>query len=429
MSAFELKREDFINQYPPLNLLNKADADSLYNEEPYNLYIHIPFCIHRCDFCYYKVFELPKYKEGIPSEYFNALLAEIEIGVNMFALRKRKCRTIYVGGGTPTLMSDNQFESLFACLNRHIKMMDQSEICFEVRPGPELTSDKLAIMRDNNVTRISMGCQSLSDSILKINGRTHNSSLFIKAYELVKKYNFPTINIDLMSGLCGETDETFHTTMARIVDLAPQNITIYKLELYLNSELYRKAKENSYPLISNAQEAEMVRNEYQYLLNSGYELSDNFSFISDKQHEHIHRVVTWFGEDMIGFGLSSHSRKGNFLYQNDSRLERYIEYVNSAQLPIQRAYKFTTFEDMVREIIFAIKKLNYDLLKFKTKFGIQAEKLFEQQLNELCNKGFIKIQKNKLYTTLDGALFADDIVRIFYPEKQKKLELAHLRRS
>lgn len=429
MIELDLKRDDFINQYPPLNLMNAKDKNDLWKLPPYNIYIHIPFCIKKCDFCYYKSYEIPFNKEGIPSEYFDALLKEMDIYNAEGKLNRRKYKTIYVGGGTPTLMSSKQLNDLFMSIEKNFSKEDQTEICFEIRPGIETSEEKLKILKSHGVSRISIGCQSLNDEILRINGRNHNTKWFYKTYELVKKVGFPTVNVDIMSGLVGETLDSYYETVRKLISIAPENITIYKMELYLNSKLYKLVANHTYSVMEDKEELEYTRRIYHFLIDNGYELNDNFSFRLNKKNEHIHRTATWFGEDMIGMGISSHSRKGYFLYQNTSDIKKYIEMVKGNELPINRAYHFTVFEDMVREIVFAIKKLEYDLDQFYKRYGIPAYILFKEQFDLLQKRGYIEIKDNIMSTTLEGALFADDIVKIFYPKGQENITLGHLKRG
>ncbi|WOO34822.1 coproporphyrinogen-III oxidase family protein [Anaerocolumna sp. AGMB13020] len=427
MNEVKQKREDFINQYPPLNLLNKQDIGKIWAEEDFHLYVHIPYCIKKCDFCYYVSYEN---KNGqIPEEYLEALKKEIRLYGGMEQFKNRKVRSIYWGGGTPTLMSLSQIKDLLEVIWESFQIHEDVEFCCEVRPGPETTKEKIMLMKEYGLKRVSIGCQSLNDNVLKLNGRNHNSNTFYKTFNMVRECDVFSINVDLMSGLLGDTQETFLYSIDEMIKLRPENLTIYKLEVYLNNLLYKKTLGQEARFITDEEEAEHVEAAYNRLLENGYLLSDNYSFCSEDKYRQIHRYNTWEGEDMIGVGLSSHSCYGLTIYQNDNRMADYMEQLQNDKLPIRRAYEFSVYEDMVRMIIFGIKSVSYPLEKFSRKFGIGADVIFADKLSYLQKEGYIDIKDGILNTTLKGALYADDVVRIFYPDRYRDAVLAHKARG
>jgi len=427
MKDIVLSREDFINQYPPLNLLNKRDVNKIWAKEDFHLYVHIPYCVKKCDFCYYISFDHKG--SQIPDEYVGALKKEIEIYGKMPQFRNRKLRSIYWGGGTPTMMSMSQIKELLDTIRENFYIHEDAEFCCEIRPGPEAKKEKIELMKEYGLTRASIGCQSLNDDVLRLNGRNHNSRMFYEKYDMIRSCDIFSINVDIMSGLLGDTLEKFMYTVDEIIRLKPENVTIYKLEVYLNNMLYKKVKDQHLEFMTNETEAEHVKLAYEKLLGSGYVFSDNYSFCSDEKYAQVHRYNTWEGEDMIGVGLSSHSCFGLSIYQNENRMDDYMNNLQKGCLPIRRAYNFTVYENMIRMIIFGIKRTRYPLCKFSQKFGVNAEDIFSRELSFLQENGFIEINGGILTTTLKGALYADDIVRIFYPDRYKDIEMAHKRRA
>lgn len=427
MNDIKLKREDFINQYPPLNLLNKQDVERIWEKEDFHLYVHIPYCIKKCDFCYYISYECKIHQ--IPEDYLDALKKEIRMYGDMEQIKGRKLRSIYIGGGTPTLMTLTQIKELLDVIWESFDVHDDVEFCCEVRPGPETKKDKIMLMKEYGLKRISIGCQSLNDNVLKLNGRNHNSKAFYKTYDMVRECDVFSINVDLMSGLLGDTLESFLFSVDEMIRLRPENLTIYKMEVYLNNQLYKRALDQEIKFMSDQEEAEMVTLAYNRIIESGYQFSDNYSFYTDEKYKQIHRYKTWQGEDMIGVGLSSHSCYGLTIYQNDNRMVDYMEHIQNGKIPIRRAYKFSLYENMVRMIIFGIKSVHYPLDLFFSKFGIRAEEVFADKLNYLQSKGFINIRDGVLSATMKGILYADDIVRIFYPKRYRDVVLAHKKRG
>lgn len=410
-----------------MNLLNKQDVERIWEKEDFHLYVHIPYCIKKCDFCYYISYECKIHQ--IPEDYLDALKKEIRMYGDMEQIKGRKLRSIYIGGGTPTLMTLTQIKELLDVIWESFDVHDDVEFCCEVRPGPETKKDKIMLMKEYGLKRISIGCQSLNDNVLKLNGRNHNSKAFYKTYDMVRECDVFSINVDLMSGLLGDALESFLFSVDEMIRLRPENLTIYKMEVYLNNQLYKRALDQEIKFMSDQEEAEMVTLAYNRIIESGYQFSDNYSFYTDEKYKQIHRYKTWQGEDMIGVGLSSHSCYGLTIYQNDNRMVDYMEHIQNGKIPIRRAYKFSLYENMVRMIIFGIKSVHYPLDLFFSKFGIRAEEVFADKLNYLQSKGFINIRDGVLSATMKGILYADDIVRIFYPKRYRDVVLAHKKRG
>lgn len=422
MKTIELLRDDFINQYPPLNLMNKNQLEKLKARRPSHLYIHIPYCLKKCDFCYYKSFETKQLQ--VPDEYVNALIKEIEMLDSDTVI----LRSMYWGGGTPTLLSCEQIEKIILAIKSRFVCSSDFEFCCEMRPGPETSEDKLQLLTQYGLKRASIGCQSLNSEVLRFNGRNHSTRSFMVTYEKIRKIGVDNINVDIMTGMIGDTAPQFMETVNRLVELKPENITIYKMQMYYNSTLYKKYHNSNIYWASDAEEAEMAKEAYQYILGSGYEFADNFSFRMNKKCEHIHRTGTWSGEDMIGVGLSSHSCVGNIIYQNENDLKEYFDRVNAGKKPISRAYEFSIYEAMIRHLIFGIKSCSYKLSSFNDRFGCNIEKIFMSEINYLKEQQWVVEKEDMLHATLQGALYSDDIVRLLFPKGQEKVKMGHRRR-
>lgn len=419
MSSVELRRKDFLNQYPLLNTMNRGSVHDLQRPKPTHLYIHIPFCYRKCDFCYYKS-EILKENE-IPQEYLFALKQELK----NHAKKNIILRSMYWGGGTPTTMHVKQMQDLLEFIFRLFKRTEDFEFCCEVRPGNELTNEKINLLKEYNVKRISMGLQSLNQQVLRTNGRNHTVTAFYRAYNMLKESGIYSINVDLMSGLIGDTNESFMNSLKELVSLSPENITIYKLQLYYNSKLYYKIREGKFSIMSDLEEAKIISEAYDYLVSNGFEPADNFSFRKSKEYIHLHRVATWDGEDMLGVGASSHSCIDNAIYQNEIDIKKYICKIKDGESVITRAYLYSVYESMVRHFIFGIKSCNYNLDNFEKRFGFNIMKLFENEILWLKKEGYatLDLKKRILCTTKKGTLFADDIVRNFFPLKQKNINM------
>ena len=399
----------------------------LWKKEHFNLYVHIPFCQEKCEFCYYRSTRLGD--ESVPDEYVNALLKEIEMISSLPQVQRKVASSVYFGGGTPTKLSVEQFKKVLDKIQSCFNLDEDYELCVEARPGEETSEEKLLMLKEYGIKRLSLGVQSLNDDILKINGRNHTVDAFYEVFERARKCKIPSINTDLMSGLVNETMEGWLDTLDKMIKLHPENIAVYKLELYLNNVLYRRLRSKEITLISDEEEAEHVRVGFKKLMDAGYLAVTNFSFASDMKYNHVHRKKLWEGEDMLGIGASSHSCYDNFLFQNVLKTEEYIERVNKGESPITRAYYYDKRQKMIQRMVFGIKGMIFERKRFEREFGVDPMLVFGEELKELEQKGFIEIYDDMFKTTFEGMIYADDIVRIFYLPEQKKAYLSHVNRN
>ena len=245
----------FVSTYPPFSIWKRADLGQVRRglETPrpssadavFGLYVHIPFCAKRCQFCYYL-----SYDDKAPSQmaaYLDALVEELAIYGRTPALADRKPSFVYFGGGTPTLPSTDAIERLIRRLQAILPWSRAEEITFECAPKT-VTPEKLRVLRDFGVTRISLGVQQLDDEILKLNGRVHLVQDCHRAYEAIRRVGFDVVNLDLIVGLVGETDESFFDSLERVIRMQPESVTIYHLEIPHNTPLYRAVRDEELPL-------------------------------------------------------------------------------------------------------------------------------------------------------------------------------------
>ncbi len=425
--SIPLRREDFITQYPPFNCLNPAEVEHLWERPEIHLYVHIPFCVKKCGFCYYKSFPLGD--SPVPDEYLDALKSEIAHYSAMPEVQSKRIRSVYLGGGTPTLMNEKQLESLMEFILSHFDFAPDFEFCCEARPGPETSYTKLKMLKSLGMRRLSLGCQSLDDQVLAVNGRNHNSKDFYETFERARQAGLYSINVDIMSGMIGQTLESWMRTVRTIAGLKPENVAIYKMEVYFNNALFLKIRTGNSPLMSDTTEAELAKRGYQELLASGYLLADNFSFTIAPEYNHVHRRETWKGADMLGVGLSSHSCFNGYIYQNEIRLPEYLQDMEKGELSIKRAHKVSVREEMIQRVVFSLKNLHFPRATFVEDFGVDVMSVFSEQLTHLEEEGFVRIRPDCIETTFEGALFADDIVRELYLPEHRTMMLGHLSRT
>ena len=246
----------FVSNYPPFSqwkpeFVGEALAalqEAARVDEPLGLYIHIPFCRKRCKFCYFKV-----YTDKNSSEievYLDALIKENELYSRTRGFQGRQLRFAYFGGGTPSYVSEKQLHYLVDGLNRHVSWENAEEVTFECEPGT-LQKSKLEALKEIGVTRLSLGIEHFDDQILEVNGRAHLSPEIYRAYDWARAVGFPQINIDLIAGMVGESEEKWRDTVRRAIELEPDSVTIYQMELPYNTvisqEMIKKGRPRRSP--------------------------------------------------------------------------------------------------------------------------------------------------------------------------------------
>src|SRR5262245_56963973 len=232
----------FVANYPPFSVWNTgavADARAaldtpLVTDHPLGLYLHIPFCRKRCHFCYFRVYTDKNAREV--EQYLDLLAREWVLYAETAAVRGRGFNFVYFGGGTPSFLSTKQLQGLVNRLNANGEWNAADEITFECEPGT-LTEAKLAAIREMGVTRLSLGVENFSDRILELNGRAHRSPEIGRAYDAARALGFSQINIDLIAGMLGETDDYWRECIDRTLKMEPDSITIYQMELPYNTTI------------------------------------------------------------------------------------------------------------------------------------------------------------------------------------------------
>jgi len=415
----------FVSNYPPFSqwrpelvsdALNALDQPPKISE-PLGLYIHVPFCRKRCLFCYFKV-----YTDKNASEievYLDALIKENELYSRTAAFQGRQLRFAYFGGGTPSYISDKQLRYLVDGLNRHVTWENAEEVTFECEPGT-LQKTKLETLKQIGVTRLSLGVEHFDDKVLEANGRAHLSPEVYRAYDWARGVGFPQINIDLIAGMMGETEEKWRDTIRRSIELDPDSVTIYQMELPYNTVISQQMLKQG--IASPVADWETKRRWLDYAFNEflqhGYEIASTYTVVKkNKPCRFIYTDALWHGGDMIGIGVSSFSHFGGVNFQNAHNFEEYIRLVNNEQLPLLRAVSLTPHQLLIREMILQLKTGKLNTAYFRRKFGVEVWDEFSSIYNELRDKALLDRSEDSIQLTRRGLLEVDRfLLEFFEPE-------------
>ena len=368
----------FISNYPPysqwtpeaLPAIREAMSRPPQNL-PLGLYLHIPFCRKRCKFCYFKVFTDKNANEI--ENYVSALSREIELVSRQPVMGDRPFRFVYFGGGTPSFLSSKQLRSLVDRLRANINWDLAEEVTFECEPGT-LQENKLETLKDLGVTRLSLGIENFTDKILEENGRAHLSKEVFRAWEWIQRIGFPNVNIDLISGMVGETWDNWRENIVQAIKLAPDSVTIYQMELPFNTVYSQDILGNKIetPVADWATKRAWLDYAYTELIAAGYHVSSAYTLVKNpKKVNFSYRDNLWQGSDLIATGIASFGHISGVHYQNKPELPQYTgDLLERGELPLGRAMRPTRAQLLIRELILQLKRGYLDVGYFQMKFDV-----------------------------------------------------------
>src|SRR5215467_2679699 len=371
----------FVATYPPFSVWSpeavERDATPALSSAPdpstpLGLYLHIPFCRKRCHFCYFRVYTDKNAQEI--GRYLDVLAREWEMYARQPAIAGRPLNFVYFGGGTPSFLSTQQLQKLVHRLTATTPWATAEEITFECEPGT-LTEPKLAAIRKMGVTRLSLGVENFDDRLLEINGRAHRSPEIGQAFRYARSLGFPQINIDLIAGMLGETEENWRACIQKTLDLAPDSVTIYQMELPFNTtiskDLLKGTRLFPEPVVSWSTKRRWVADAFEALERAGYHIRSAYTAVKDPSRTRfVYTDRLWQGADMIGLGVASFGHISGVHMQNKDSWESYSDAVVRGELPLHRAYRPTDDERVIRELVLQLKLGSVRPAYFRQKYGV-----------------------------------------------------------
>jgi oxygen-independent coproporphyrinogen-3 oxidase len=413
----------FVSNYPPFSFWKPervGEVDAALSRAPapgtpLGLYLHIPFCRKRCHFCYFRVYT-DKDATAI-KRYLDLAIRELELYREKPFLGGRKPKFIYFGGGTPSFLSESQLQYLTDRMKALLPWDEVEEVTFECEPGT-LSDHKLKVIRDVGVTRLSLGVENFDDHILEINGRAHRSREIRRAYHFARELAFPQINIDLIAGMVEETEGNWRDCVRQTIELAPDSVTIYQMEIPYNTDIYQEMKAQGKlvaPVADWQTKRQWVHYAFAELEKAGYSVASGYTAVKDPQKTHfVYRDSLWRGADLIGLGVASFSHIGGTHFQNQHDFEPYLAMLQQGKLPVYRALTPTTEERMIRELALQFKLGRISRRYFQEKFDQDVLTRFAEPLAKLQALGALVIDGDWLRLTRDGLLQVDRLVHEFF---------------
>lgn len=417
----------FIANYPPFSQWTPESLPEVQRalaqpprDVPLGLYLHIPFCRKRCKFCYFRVFT-EKNATDVET-YLSAISREIELVSQQPCMGERPFRFVYFGGGTPSFLSAKQLISLVDRLRENVNWDHAEEVTFECEPGT-LSETKIHTLRQLGVTRLSLGVENFSDKILEENGRAHLSGEIYRAWDWIQAADFPNVNIDLIAGMVGETWDNWKDCLRKSIELSPDSVTIYQMELPFNTVYSKDILGNQIetPVADWPTKRDWVNYAFDELLAAGYAISSAYTLVKDPQGVNFsYRDHLWQGSDLLATGVASFGHISGVHYQNHPEWSGYVDaLLKEHRLPLHRGLKLTAHQSLVREMILQLKRGYLDAAYFRNKYGTEILEHWQPQWQEHVRNGMLSISGDRIELTRQGFLHADALLPVFFePQHQ-----------
>jgi oxygen-independent coproporphyrinogen-3 oxidase len=369
------------------------------------LYIHIPFCLSKCPYCdFYSSTSI----SAVP-EFLEALFKEME----MYRTRFNPFNTVYIGGGTPSLLSPQQLETILIKVRENFNLISNPErapeITIETNPA-DLNLSFLESMRENGINRINIGVQSFHEKVLGFLGRRHSVKQAISALEASRKAGFHNIGLDLIYGVPTQDIESWLDALKQAVLFSPEHISCYQLTLEAKTPLGMRYQAGEFSIPGEELQHEFFMKTSEFLEEAGYIHYEVSNFARGKDYTSRHNQKYWDHFPYLGLGPSAHSFQCNQRWWNHPSLDQYLAAINLGNLPIKETETLTMEQLRLEALYLGLRtKKGISLQDFKNQYHYDLFTEKKMILAKLEEEGFISIQDGYLYPTQTGLAVADSL--------------------
>lgn len=373
------------------------------------LYIHVPFCVKKCNYCDFISYP---YDAGLAASYVSALGREMAMHSAGLTPEERSVRSIYLGGGTPTVLQGSQLVEIIGNCRKYFTIADDAEITVECNPGT-VDLRKLAEIRQAGVNRLSIGVQAHQQNLLDRLGRIHGWKSVEETVDSARQAGFENISLDLIFGIPGQSLRDWQDTLKNILALSPQHVSAYNLKIEPDTPLFRDVASGYLLPCDEELELEMFWYGIDYLAGNGfnhYEIS-NFGLPG---REARHNLIYWRNEEYLGLGPAAHSMLRGQRFSNEEKVELYIKKLHNNQ-PVVVERQQLTVEEQISETVFLGLRLieGLGLANFTRRYGKPVERIFGAELQKLSTLGLIEISENHIKLTEKGLPVANEVFAEF----------------
>jgi oxygen-independent coproporphyrinogen-3 oxidase len=375
--------------------------EGLATENEILLYVHLPFCFSECLFCN----SFPhKVNNEVQQDYLQNLLTEIDLLSQHGIFVGKKARCIYFGGGTPTSFSNKDIQLVLSKLASHIDLCDGGNITSEAHPLTLSSKKRIHGLSDIGINRLSIGCQTFDQTILRLCNRSNTEAQIAKVVRDVQDAGM-AINVDMMTGLPGQTLESVNRDLEILARIRPNSVEYIRHEI-VNPLIVKLYDEHPNLMVSNDTLFEMVHTTQEWMSANGYE--QNGRFTDDKQWGYRYH---WLKEmPIIAFGSRARSYTKTICYDKHEELDSYSNIIRRGGLPIGRYIALTEREQMYRSLLLGVQVMNgLETTRFKDRFGVSPMDVFSTLVSRLTEYGCLQQDAESIRLSKYGAYFVEDV--------------------
>ena len=366
-----------------------------------SVYIHIPFCATKCYYCAFNTYIFHK-------EQAKAYLHALRTEMGLYSPEADPLQTVFIGGGTPSILSADALAQLFVDIHRHFQITPDTEITVECNPGT-VDGEKLKVMRNNGVNRLSFGLQAMQDETLKQLGRIHTVAEFLQSYRLARENGFENINIDLIFALPDQTMEAWHHTLNEVISLEPDHISAYNLVMEETTPFYEWWQAGELHLPTEDTEADMFQYTIDTLTAHGYIHYEICNF-AKPHHFARHNLVYWNNQSCIGLGAGACGYVNGVRYTNVRGIASYIGKLAQRHKPIANTERMTGHAEKAETLMLALRKREgISLDVYQDRFGEDIEAAFGSILKKWIDLQLLERTATHLRLTDRGLFLANEV--------------------
>ncbi len=373
------------------------------------LYIHVPFCLKKCSYCDFISYP---YDAALAESYVYALEKEMAFYAGNLSGGQRAAKSVYLGGGTPTVLSGDQLAKILRISRSCFNIPDNAEITVECNPGT-VDREKLEKLRKAGFNRVSIGVQAYQQNLMSVLGRVHSWQEVLTCVRNSREAGFNNINFDLIFGIPGQTMRDWKETLDRVLELSPQHMSTYNLKIEPDTPLHRDVTSGYLLPCDEELELDMYWYTVDYLTNGGfmhYEIS-NFALPG---REAVHNLIYWRNEEYLGLGPAAHSMVEGCRFNNVKSVETYIRRLQSGETAVDETLSLSQAEQMSESVFLGLRMIEgLDLEAFERRFGRSVFQVFSEQIRALQALGLIETAERHLKLTKKAIPVANEVFAEF----------------
>ncbi|NJP36507.1 radical SAM family heme chaperone HemW [Alkalicoccus luteus] len=373
-------------------------------KNPSSLYVHVPFCEQICHYCDFNKFFL---KNQPVADYIEACGSEMRMSESVAPIE-----TVYIGGGTPTALEDEQLERLLELIHKHFTIKPSAEFTVEVNPG-SASKETFTMMKRYGVNRLSIGAQTFDTGLLKAINRDHGEGDVEASIQLARHAGITDISVDMMFGLPGQTMEQWQQSLIKLVSLPISHVSAYSLKIEPKTVFYQMWNRGALKLPNQDMEAEMYDWLYEYLHENDFQAYEISNF-AKPGYESLHNQAYWNNDGYVGIGAGAHGYVNGVRHRNHGPLPKYLKAIEAGEMPWIESHQVPVNEQMEEEMFMGLRKrIGVNGHRFEKRYGLTVEDAFPGTVSKLQERGLLQKEENHYRLTRQGLLLGNEVFEAF----------------